>query len=424
MMHLLERVAAQFNQAGVPLLLLKGAALNLTLYRQPDERPMADLDLLIRPEDIGKAFALLEKLGGLRGEPLVREDFFPRFHYETDYSIGKICPVNIDLHVRPFRPLRYSRLVPADALWDRAEPVGIGQATVLVPSAEDMLIHLAAHAAIHGCSRRKWLQDIRDWADARRSDVNWDLLLATVDAWRLALPVREAWQRVEREFGQVGPPEVSRRLGKLRANWRDRLALWQAPRDADHSVSHVAVNLLCTPGRRFVLAYLSAMIVPDRAHMSDWYCRRHWAWLPCAHVCRWLWPIIGRIGALCSWLAKIETRPSRVHGIGVFATRDIAAGELIARYHGKQVHRNGMYVVRHKDRSGQMRRFELTGKLKFLNHSCSPHAELAGFKLVALRPIRAGDEIRIDYGAGTCTCKPNPRQGPGSLTAETFAEVA
>ena len=184
MMHLLERIAARFNDVGVPLLALKGAALNLTVHERPDERPMSDLDLLIKPDHIDRAFALLEGLGALRGEPLVREDFFPRFYYETEYAAGHIYPVRIDLHVRPFRPLRYSRLVPEDALWRRAETVRIGAAHILVPCAEDMLIHLAAHAAIHGDSRAMWRRDIKLWAEAHEGRIDWDRFLSTVEEWR------------------------------------------------------------------------------------------------------------------------------------------------------------------------------------------------------------------------------------------------
>ena len=67
MMRLLERIAARFSEADVPLMVLKGAALHLALYEQPEDRAMADLDLMIRPEDVDKAFHLLEGLGGLRG---------------------------------------------------------------------------------------------------------------------------------------------------------------------------------------------------------------------------------------------------------------------------------------------------------------------------------------------------------------------
>jgi len=169
MMHLLERIATRFNEAKVPLMALKGAALNLTLYEQPDQRPMGDLDLMVRHEDIESACALLEAMGGLRGEPLVRDDFFPRFHYELEYTLGDIYPVKIDLHVRPFRPLRYARTVPDHALWQGAESVSVGKATVLIPSTEDMLIHLCVHAAVHGCSQRKWISEIGQWVHRQRT---------------------------------------------------------------------------------------------------------------------------------------------------------------------------------------------------------------------------------------------------------------
>ena len=292
MMRLLERIAARFNDAGVPLMVLKGAALHLTLYDQPEDRAMADLDLMVRPRDIDKAFHLLEGLGGLRGEPLVRDDFFPRFHYEIEYSLGRIYPVKIDLHVRPFRPLRYSQIVPVDALWDRARAVSIGRASVHVPSVEEMLVHLVVHAAVHGFADEKWLTDIKRWVERHGGDIDWDRFLGTVKQWRLALPVRKAFEVVQGNLGPTCPPQVISRLTRMRVNWRDRLALWQAPRDAAYPVTHVAVNFLCTPGLRFDFAYLCAVLVPDRAHMADWYTRRHWAWLPCAQVLRWLAPIV------------------------------------------------------------------------------------------------------------------------------------
>ena len=404
MMHLLERIAGRFNSAGVPLMVLKGAALNLTLYDRPDRRSMADLDLMIRPEDVDEAFALLEELSGLRGEPLVREDFFPRFHYEMEFAIGSIYPVKIDLHVRPFRPLRYARLLPPDAFWEAAEPRRIGRATVLIPSVEDMLIHLTVHMAIHGQPRDKWLRDIREWINTYEARIRWNRFLTTVEKWRLALPVQVGLDLAGRASDRLCPPEVRQRLSKMRITWRDRLALRQAPRDAAHPAAHVVVNALCTPGWRFVLSYLRAVVLPDRTHMADWYHARHPGWLPCAHVLRWVGPIVSWIPRQWRWFSKIEIQRSRIHGIGVFATRDIGCGEIIAHSHGKKVQREGIYVAWREDSTGQRQCYEITGELKYLNHSCHPCAELRDFALRAIRPIRTGEELTIEYKGATCTC--------------------
>ena len=404
-MRLLQRLALKFNEAGVPVMALKGAALNLIIYDQPDARLMADLDLLVRHQDLELATAVLEEMGCLRSQVLVREDFFPQFYYEIEYTAGGINPVVIDLHVRPFRPLRYSRFVPDDAFWERAEPVKMGKATVLVPSGDDLLIHLAAHCSIHGNSREKWLYDIKKWVECRGSKINWERFLATAKAWRLALPVRDGMRAAQKQHGQILPSGVTQRLDAERTNWRDRLALWQAPRDNDHPVLHVLVNALSTPGWRFVISYLLAVGVPGRKHMGEWYSRRHWAWLPCSHLVRVLWPIIGRTRRVWSWFLKFEIRDSPIHGKGVFASRDISTGEVIGRYRVKPVQRHSPYVVLSQTVSpGRSQGYAITGPLRFLNHACQANAELSGRKLVAIRDIRIDQEITMDYMEGACEC--------------------
>ena len=303
MMHLLERIASRFNEADVPLMALKGAALNLLLYRQPHERPMSDLDLMAPAKWISRARVILEDCGCHTGAPLVREDFFPRYYYETEYAFGEIFPTRIDLHARPLRPLRYARLMPIDALWDGAKMTSIGKATVLVPNDADMLIHLAAHAAVHGCAHGKWIEDIRRWIAVRGQRLNWERFLRNVAQWRLALPVRTTLNLIRDEI--TIPAHVDAGLKKMTVNWRDRLVLRHAPRDAEHTAAHVVVNAVCTPGWRFVLGYLAAIAFPGRAHMADWYPHRHWGWLACAHATRILRPpFVGLLNAVKGLFTK------------------------------------------------------------------------------------------------------------------------
>ena len=63
MMRELERVVCAFNRAGIPVMLLKGAALNLTVYERADQRPMSDLDLLVKPENAHEALPLPREPG-------------------------------------------------------------------------------------------------------------------------------------------------------------------------------------------------------------------------------------------------------------------------------------------------------------------------------------------------------------------------
>lgn len=256
MMRLLERVAAAFNDAAIPLMALKGAALHLLLYERPAQRPMDDLDLMVRPQDAASACAVLEGIGGKKGRNAVRADAFPRFHYETEYSFAAGDPIKVDLHARPFRPLRYAATIPVGAFWEGARRVAMGQTKVLVPCKEDMLIHLAVHAAVHGRPRQKWLHDIKWWLSLRGEEIDWEQVLHKATAWGLGLALQTGLEMTGPECESLIPGETRNRLYAVRSRWRERLSLWQAPRDADHPAAHVAVNALCTPGWRFPAAYL------------------------------------------------------------------------------------------------------------------------------------------------------------------------
>ncbi len=286
MTHELARLLKVFNKSDVPVMLLKGAALTQTVYADPGLRPMSDLDLLVRPEHMDAAFGILEGAGCRRGAELLRDDFFPRFYYETEWLTNSPRPVRIDLHARALRPLRISRTMPDDALWHGSRRIDIHGATAWIPSPEAMFIHLCAHAAYHGCARLIWLYDLRRFVDHHRGDMDWPLVLRLCRRWRLSLPVRVAIERCRDVVGNSCPSEVIEQLAAHRASWRDRLVLWQAPSDAERPLLHVFVNAISTPDIRFAVCYLSACLCPSRTHLAAVYPWRHWAWPACAQLWR------------------------------------------------------------------------------------------------------------------------------------------
>ena len=51
----LAGILTAFDRAGIPVMLLKGAALGPTIYGRPDLRPMGDVDLLVPSEHVEEA---------------------------------------------------------------------------------------------------------------------------------------------------------------------------------------------------------------------------------------------------------------------------------------------------------------------------------------------------------------------------------
>jgi hypothetical protein len=64
----LDTVVKRFDRAGIDTLAVKGVVTTHTLYREPTERPMADADVRIRPEDFERAARVARGEAGWRIE--------------------------------------------------------------------------------------------------------------------------------------------------------------------------------------------------------------------------------------------------------------------------------------------------------------------------------------------------------------------
>ncbi len=102
-----------------------------------------------------------------------------------------------------------------------------------------------------------------------------------------------------------------------------------------------------------------------------------------------------RIEALDS---LVEVRLSTIHGLGVFALRDLAPGALIGCYEGPRVDEDDVFVLWIDCEDEGLYGIDGRNDLRFVNHSARPNAIFEGEQLLTLRPIRAGEEITFHYG--------------------------
>jgi len=137
-----SRVQDLLGERGVRCLPLKGSAVAERLYDSVAHRPMADIDLLVLGE-WPRAVTLLEKAG------------FIELGEEADHARAFLDPTSgtvVELHQGV---TSCARLFPLDleTTWKRCR-TGVGLVKWL-PSSEDLLVHLALHAAFqHGLALR------------------------------------------------------------------------------------------------------------------------------------------------------------------------------------------------------------------------------------------------------------------------------
>lgn len=114
-----------------------------------------------------------------------------------------------------------------------------------------------------------------------------------------------------------------------------------------------------------------------------------------------------------AWFSpKVEKRPSRIDGIGLFAREPIAAGELVVVKGGHVMTREqrdevaltlGPAEIQIDDHLfiGPVTEAERYEAMMHLNHSCDPNVGIRGqIAFVAMRAIAAGEELGFDYATG------------------------
>ena len=91
---------------------------------------------------------------------------------------------------------------------------------------------------------------------------------------------------------------------------------------------------------------------------------------------------------------KILVANSEIHGKGLFAQKQIKAGEIIGVIKGEKTSRNGPHVLWFSERKA----IKVQCDLRFINHSDEPNAcYYDTCEVIALRDITPGEEITHNY---------------------------
>jgi hypothetical protein len=173
----LARLSVDFQDARIPLIVLKGPALALTLYPDKKLRPYTDLDLVVHEADQAAGAAILTRCG--YSERSFEAEAARQAHAGELHGGGEFHHVfvreghgsTVELHTEPLQ----LGLEPAceAGRWQRALPVP-GVEGVLMLGAEDQMVQLAVHAHKHGFSRLLWLKDLD--LLVRRHSLDWELV--------------------------------------------------------------------------------------------------------------------------------------------------------------------------------------------------------------------------------------------------------
>jgi Uncharacterised nucleotidyltransferase len=316
---LLDTIDSQARRAGIALLALKGAALYAKQIYLAGERPMGDIDLLIRPRDATATAKVLELCGYSPAFDTKRHQVFqPRMRKTVRPGLGEHVdnPIKIELHTSVAEPLPVTlndittSLFPANC-----EPGINGYA-----SDSALMRHLLLHAAGNIRARALRLIQLHDIAllAKRFKEEDWDLLGADdlrggTHWWGYGPLLLTA-----RYFPIAIPAPLLERLARDCPSW----LRWHSRRQQLTDVSWSNIRVQAFPGLEWsrnpveALAFMRSRIWPSRearlelkegaAQIPDsasipWYGISH-----ASRILRWLFSHPPRVQTMLSVRAALS----------------------------------------------------------------------------------------------------------------------
>lgn len=271
----LAAVVRAFDEAEIPTILLKGAALAHGTYGNVALRPMGDLDLLVRSDMMAKAEALLS----LRGY-LVLDGSDSQLRHMTLRHPHSSSGTHVEVHRHVVSSPYYRRAIPEDWLW--RDPIGmvVDGLPALTLSPEATIIHSCLHFLDHTATKGTllWLCDIAEVA--RKKDVDWDALAHSVSEHRITLPVRSLLLTCRETLGVSPPDRIMDGLLAARPGFVEKKAYQFCLSGSRSTASKTVFDFLASQGLGARVRLLSARLFPPRAYIMARYRVRSPALLP------------------------------------------------------------------------------------------------------------------------------------------------
>jgi hypothetical protein len=309
----LTSIGHKAREAGVAVTPLKGAALHeLGLYAAGD-RPMADIDLLVRPADVQRTAALLASSGFRQSGETWKERIFTATDERAPAEFGEHSnnSVKIELHERICEKLPWRMTDESEFIYPLQPCPGLNA----YPSNGSLMRHLLLHAAGSMAFQGLRILQLHDIAlmATRMSESDWNEIVTSnsrgVRLWWAFPPL----ELMSRYYESEVPARVLAALRDDCSYFLRALAIRKSLIDVSYSYLWVKAF----PGIEWsqtipeLLAYAASRVRPSAKHMAQ---RRH-----VATTQTWAkegeWSSLSQGGRILRWLTSRQTRPTTMHAI-------------------------------------------------------------------------------------------------------------
>ncbi len=208
----LAQILSALKDEDIEVLVLKGAALALTVYPQPGLRPMRDMDILVRESDALRAQMILVELGFKANTPrsIAANN---SHHLPVAQHVVDGLKVSVEVHHRllPVTPYHFN----FEHLSENTISFFINEVAAETLGHELMLWHIYCHSfaypSITQLIRLIWVADFVSLVEKHVEEIDWDMVKSSYPQVWHVLPVFHSltpWSErvIERLEIEIEPP--------------------------------------------------------------------------------------------------------------------------------------------------------------------------------------------------------------------------
>jgi hypothetical protein len=286
----LQEILEAFRVQGMRILILRGPGLAWSVYPNPALRPFDDLDLLVLPEQMIQARAVLEKLGYkcLSKRFNLSRDFYREENFIHQKNPGDNLPVDLHWENWELHPFFRGNEHGIEEFFQRAIRVEFPELTFETLQPVDALIQAAIHlAVIHNYDMRLiWIYDIALLSKRLREPDDWEALKERSVAWLGRLAVENSLKMAQSWSG-LNLPDRFKSFSSWPKPRAEEMTTWR------HSTKQYWVKVLLRHSlsslpafRRLARSLIHLLFPPAEIVRSCYPPSRRWL-LPVSYVRRW-----------------------------------------------------------------------------------------------------------------------------------------
>ncbi len=268
----LEKLTTLFEQAGIPVVALKGICFALTIYPDIGMRPMGDLDLLVPVSRLKDAVEIAHYSGYVKAMPEATPGLDELLNHAACLTKTRSPFTTLEIHHTLVGEESFRHAVPVDWFWTQTETMvsnakswEAAQVLMLTPTAQ--LLYACAHAMLQHGGRNaslRWMYDLDRLVRVYAERLDWELLLTQARRFEWGSAVSAALSQIASIFHTPVPPSIVDELASVDDSNTERVLEMQSLPGTHTLEEYQKFKALNGKGR---IKLLLGLAVPGPAYM-------------------------------------------------------------------------------------------------------------------------------------------------------------